>query len=469
MTPSTNGIFASPPRLIALGTTLAAVLLYLMPVPEGISPAAMHGIAICVFAVGLFATAVLPEHLSALLFLTAAMLIGVAPADVVFAGFYSTAFWLLFGGIIIGVAVQKTGIGSRIAAVIADRFVGSYPSLVVGFVIVGLALSFIMPSTLSRMIMLIPLVASVCDHAGYEEGANERTGLILAACCGTWMPSTAILPSNVPNMILAGVAERVFDLSFTYGNYMLIHMPLSGILKAATIVAAVLLLFPSGRASGPQAYEPKPVMPMKADGARLALIIAVTIALWATDFLHHISPAWIGMAAGIACMIPGIGPLTPDDFKTKVSFPSLIYVGGILGIGAVLVETGAGTTIGGWLLAHLPLSPDAPFTSFMSMIGLGMAVNLASTAPSVPAIVGPLAGQIADLTDFPIEAVFMSQVIAYTNVILPYQVPPLIVGLHLGGVSIKDGAKMTVALAVVSVLVICPLSYLWWGWLGLLG
>lgn len=469
MTTHSKGIIASPQKLIALATTVAAIILFVLPAPDGLSDSIMKGSAISLFAVGLFATSAVPEHLSALLFLTLAMILGVAPADVVFAGFYSTAFWLLFGGIIIGVAVQKTGMGARLAAVIANRFMGSYRSLVIGLVIVGVALSFVMPSTLGRIIMLIPLVISLCDHMGYKEGDTERAGLVLATVFGTWMPATSILPSNVPNMVLAGVAEREFDVIFTYGNYLLTHMPINGILKAVTIVAGVLLLFPERPGGAPIQAERQQSQPLKGDGRRLTLILCITIALWALDFVHGVSPAWIGMLAALACMLPGFGMLTTDDFKTKVSYPALIYIGGILGLGAVLVETGAGDAVGGWLLSHVPLSPDAPFTSFMSLIGLGMAVNMASTAPSVPAIVGPLSGQLSELSGFPVHAVLMTQVIGYTSVILPYQVPPLIVGLHLGGVGVKHGAKLTALLALVAVLALCPLNYLWWQWLGLFG
>jgi di/tricarboxylate transporter len=106
--------------------------------------------------------------------------------------------------------------------------------------------------------------------------------------------------------------------------------------------------------------------------------------------------------------------------------------------------------------------------SFYSMIGLGVAVNMASTAPSVPAIVGPLANDLSALSGFPLKTVLMTQVIAYSTVILPYQVPPLVVAMHLGGVSMRDGAKMTLALAIVSVIILIPLNYMWWGSIGLL-
>ena len=39
----------------------------------------------------------------------------VAPASVTFAGFHAAATWLIFGGLVVGVAVTVTGLGARMA------------------------------------------------------------------------------------------------------------------------------------------------------------------------------------------------------------------------------------------------------------------------------------------------------------------------------------------------------------------
>lgn len=468
MTTSNASKLISPSNIIAAVTTLSALILVLIPTPEGVSPTVMKGAALGLFAVGLYATVAIPEYLTALAFFTIAMIFGVAPPDVVFSGFHSTAFWLVFGGLIIGAAVQKTGLGAKLATAITTRLTGGYAMLVFGLALVGIALAFVMPSTMGRVVLLIPIVVALCDHIGYEPGSRERTGLILAMACGTWMPSSAILPSNVPNMVLIGVAENLFGITFNYGEYMLTNLPVNGLLKAALIIGIVMFMFPADPEKQTKDVKETANPPLSIDGKKLALILALTLGFWVTDVFHHISPAWIAMAAAIICLWPGIALINGDDLKTKVNFPSTLYTAGILSLGALLVETGAGDWMGGWLLAHLPLSPDAPLQSFYSMIGLGVAVNMASTAPSVPAIVGPLADELATMTGFPLKTVLMTQVIAYSTVILPYQVPPLIVAMHLGGVSMRDGAKMTLALAIVSVIILIPLNYLWWGWLGLI-
>jgi len=462
------GLTGSPSRLIALCTTIAAGFLILSPAPQGVPASAITGTALCLFAVGLYATVAIPEYLTALVFFTLAMLIGISDANVVFSGFHSTAFWMVFGGLIIGVAVQKTGLGARLATTITSRFSGSYVQLVCGVSLVGVALAFVMPSTMGRVVLLIPIVIALCDELGYEHGTVERSGLILAVSYATWMPSMAILPANVPNMVLAGVSENLFGITFTYGDYMLTHMPVNGLLKVIAIIGLVFLFFPSRNTEAFQDITQQARKPLSAEGRKLAIILTITLGFWITDFLHHISPAWVAMCAAIACLWPGLGLIDGNDLKTKVNFPSAIYVAGILSLGAVLVKTGAGDWVGGWLLAHLPLSKESPVQSFYSMVGLGFLVNMASTAPSVPAVVGPLANEISNLSGIPLKTVLMSQVIAYSAVALPYQAPPLIVALHLGGVRLKDGAKMTLALAAITLIVLVPLNYLWWSWLGLI-
>jgi len=458
----------SPSRLIACLTTATAVLLIAMPTPEGIPPGALTGAALCLLAVGLYATAVIPEYLTALVFFTLAMVLGTADANIVFSGFHSTAYWLVFGGLIVGVAVQKTGLGLRIATSITSKLAQSYTQTVIGIALVGITLSFVMPSTMGRVVLLVPIVLALCDSLGYEKGTRERSGLILAMACGTWMPANSILPANVPNMVLAGVAENLFGVTFNYGEYLLMHMPVNGILKLTLIIGLILVIF---RSSGREVIALAPEKKSKAltpEARRLTIILGITIAFWTTDFIHHISPAWIAMTAALVCLWPGIGLINGDDLKAKFNFPSTIYVAGILSLGALLVETGAGDIAGEWLLAHIIFDKNTPFISFVSMVGLGTAANIATTAPSMPAVIGPLAADISASSGLPLKAVLMSQVIAYSTVVLPYQVPPLIVAMQLGGIPIKDGAKMTLALAALSLLVLVPLNYFWWSWLGLM-
>jgi len=88
---------------VLAGVAIAAALLVLVfpPLPSGETRA----LALIIAALGLWATGAVPEHITAVGFFTMAMLFAVAPPAVVFGGFDSAALWLIFGGLVMGVAV----------------------------------------------------------------------------------------------------------------------------------------------------------------------------------------------------------------------------------------------------------------------------------------------------------------------------------------------------------------------------
>ena len=47
----------------------------------------------------------------------------------------------------------------------------------------------------------------------------------------------------------------------------------------------------------------------------LLILMGIGTSLWATDLLHHISPAIIGIGIGLLAAVPGIGVLDQEDLK----------------------------------------------------------------------------------------------------------------------------------------------------------
>src|SRR5579864_6236466 len=66
----------------------------------------------------------------------------------------------------------------------------------------------------------------------------------------------------------------------------------------------------------------------------------IAIALWVTDFLHHISPAMVGFGIGLVAVLPVIGVLDIEDLK-KVNYLPVFFVACALSIGNVLLSTKA--------------------------------------------------------------------------------------------------------------------------------
>ncbi|VTP83162.1 transporter, divalent anion:Na+ symporter (DASS) family [Leclercia adecarboxylata] len=113
---------------------------------------------IIVVTIILWATSLLPEFLTALLFFTAAMIAKIAPPEVIFGGFASSAFWLVFSGFVLGVAIRKTGLADRAARALSSRLTDSWPLMVASVVLLTYALAFVMPSNMGRIALLMPIV-----------------------------------------------------------------------------------------------------------------------------------------------------------------------------------------------------------------------------------------------------------------------------------------------------------------------
>src|SRR4030095_367861 len=77
-----------------------------------------------------------------------------------------------------------------------------------------------------------------------------------------------------------------------------------------------------------------------AASTRAALLIALAIGLWLTDFIHHIPPSVIGLGVGLAAVLPGIGVLSIEDMKRMNYFP-VFFVAAAVSMGEVLVQTKA--------------------------------------------------------------------------------------------------------------------------------
>jgi di/tricarboxylate transporter len=418
-------------------------------------------------AILLWATNALPEYLTSLLFFAALTVFRAAPPSVAFSGFESAAFWLVLSGFVLGAAIRKVGLADRIANSLAASLTKSWFSMVLGVVGITYALAFVMPSNVGRITLLMPIILALADRTGLTEGTRGRIALALAVGFGTYELSASILPANVPNLVMTGSAERAYGVHFAYMPYLLLHAPILGIAKGVAIAVFLTLMFPAS----PRPVERDLTAKDKMSPAewRLSIILLVTLAMWMTDSLHGIQPAWVGLVAACICLFPGIGFLTSEEFAVGVNFRTCIYLAGILGLAAVVAWSGLGDSIGNAIIPLLPLDPASPGKSFASMLGLSSVLNFVVTANGLPAVFTPLAKSLADHSGLQLGTVLMTQVLAYSAPLLPYQAVPIVVAAGMAKVPMRYAVLTCVIIGAFSYLVLAPIDYFWFralGWIG---
>lgn len=451
------------PHLLTAALVVAAVILFFVPPPAGEPLHMMRAAAVLLLTIGLWATAVIPEHLTGLLFLCLCMLFAIAPANVVFSGFESGTLWLVLGGLVLAEAVRATGLGVRMARALFGESTLSYTGLLSAATIIALLLAFLMPATVSRVLLLLPIFAAMAQRAGLPAGSNGHTGTALAAIIVSFQCGVTVLPANAPNLVLAGAAETLYNKPIIYADYLLLHFPILGCVKAAIIVFMIRWLFPAVTRA-PDAHDAQ--TPMSPQERRLSVILAGALLLWATDFLHGIRPGWIALAAAIITLMPRVGAVPSSVFPERIKLGSFFYVGAVLGFGAVIQNSGLGRLLGGAMLGTLNITPGNDFVNFVKLTTMATVTGLFTTNPSQPALLAPLAAQMAEATGWRIEAALMTLAVGFSLMILPYQAPPVMVGMQVSGITLCQMLRLTLPLAAVCVFVLMPLDYLWWRALG---
>jgi len=393
------------------------------------------------------------------------MLFSVSPPSVVFSGFNSTVLWLIFGGLVIGVGITDTGLGNRIVSKLIVYLNGSYHRLIGGIIIMATFFAFLMPTGMGRVLLLIPIALSISDRFGFGEGSNGRTGIVLAAVLGSVLPGFAILPANIPNMVLVGMSETQCQISLLYGEYLLLHFPVFGVMKGAMIFGLILWLYPDR----PRENMPEELIktgPTSRNEVVLSLMLLILLSFWVTDSIHHIAPGWIALGGALLLMLPGVNIVNSQQLNQKINFFILFLAAGILGLGGMISHSGLGDKLANKLISSLPLGEEKPFLNYIFLSFTSTLTAIATTLAGVPAVMTPLSNKLSQVTGLPIKTVLMAQVMGFSTIIFPYQLPPIVVGMQIAGEKLSAAIKFCFILAVNTILFLFPINYLWWKILG---
>ena len=435
-----------------------ALVLLLMPPPQGIEPIMMRAGAVIILAIGMWATAIVPSYFGSLIFLFAAVVLAVAPPKVVFSGFHAGAMWLVFGGLIFGLGVKQTGLDTRLVRSLLTHFPKIYIGMIYGVFWVATSLALIVPSASGRVALLVPIMVALAKKLGFGEESKGRTGLILAASLGTMVPAFNILPANVPNMALYGAADSVLNIQLTYADYFLLNFPVMGVFALVVYPALIAVLFrDTPRHPGHQ----EKIAAWAGDEKRLLLFLTIALLLWITDSLHGISPAWVALGAAILCLLPRIGMLPPSVLGGEINYGPLLFLAGVIGLGAVANHAGLGTVIAKNLMQFLEFQKGADFQNYASISLTSIVVGLFTTMPAQPSIMVAMTGTLAQATGWSELNVIMASMTAWGVFPFFYQTPPVVVAVALGNLKISDVTKTLICYMILGVLIMLPLHFLW--------
>ena len=423
----------------------------------------MRTSAISGLALALFATRLLPEVVTALGCFLAFLMVDAAPNAVIFSGFTSGGFWLLFAGLIVGTAISVTGLGRQFALRIFQKTGDSYIKAALLLALSGLGLGLLVPATMPRIIILMPVALSLSNTMGYEIGSRGHVGLTVTGAIATLLPTYAILTANLPTIIHFGAFETLYDIKPSYARYFIEQAPANAVRFMVLLV--LMLPFASARSDKKSVLDAP--MPFTYTQRKLLILLGSAILFWALDTFHGISPAWVALLLATVLLIPGFGILDSNVMKTKIDISPAFFIAAVFAISAVAQHTGLGTILADRLIPVLRLGDGSDLRDLYSVFGLSTVLSHLTTSPAAPAILAPLAGAIAAETGWSIETIAMAQVLGISTPLLPYQAPPLIIAMALAKIPMIALLRVCLLLAMAVAVIGVPITYFWWSYLGM--
>lgn len=452
---------------------LLFLLLEITGGPESMSPLAYHVFCITIWMALWWITEAVPIAVTALLPIILFPMTGAVPIGITTASFGHKYIFLYMGGFMLAIAIERWKLHRRIALSIISLIGTKVPHIILGFMIASAFLSMWISNT-ATAVMMLPIGMAIADQFRKHTGATSSDfgkALMLGIAYSSSIGGIATLIGTPPNLVLAGVLEKIYGVKLGFFEWSRFAFPLAVILlaiswKYLTRYAYDLreVSFPGGKEEirnmkqelGPVTYEEKAVLAVFVITAS-AWIFRALIQQW----IPGIDDTIIAMMAGVSLfIIPAKSErrsLISWEEAVKLPWGIILLFGG----GMALAEGFSQTGLANWIAERMTELDNMPF--WVILILLVTAVNfltevtsnMATTAMLLP-ILAPMALSL-DLHPFLImTAVTLAASCAF---MLPVATPPNAIVFGSGYLRIPDMMKSGAALNVISIILVTVSVY----------
>jgi sodium-dependent dicarboxylate transporter 2/3/5 len=467
---------AAPPsrsvdlRTAAMLAALGAGAFGFWLLPLGIAPAAHKALAIGLFMIAAWMTQVLDHGIAGILGCFLFWMFGAARFETAFSGFADTSPWFLFGAVAFGLMAAKSGLARRLAFVVMRAVGHSYPRLLLGLIISNFLLTPIVPSGIARVVIMAAIAIGLVDAFGVGKGSNIARGMFIILVYQATIFDKMVI-AGAASITARGAIERFGGVNVLWSRWALAYLPCDVIVMIVAWRLA-LWLYPPETAllPGGAAYLEREMRAMgrwSAAERRAALLMTGAIALWVTDFVHHIPAPMIGLGVGLLAMMPGLGVLESEDVR-RINYLPIFFVAAAVSLSNVLAQTKALDVLTATLFKGIE-----PFigTGWLSTLTLYWAAFLYHIV--IGNEIAMLATSIPPLMDYAKQhaidplALGMLWTFGAGPKIFMYESAVLVVGYSYGYFDNRDMLKVGALLSIVTAVILLLLVPLYWPLIGI--
>jgi sodium-dependent dicarboxylate transporter 2/3/5 len=382
------------------------VILLLLPPPDGMPLPAWRVVALAGLMATWWMTQALPLTATALLPFLLLPAFGIMTATEAAGSYYSPILFLVLGGAILALAIERTGLHRRLALAIVRRGGATPGAMLFAFMAATALISMIVSNTATALIMM-PIALAVLHSARIAPGHTDgfagalAMGIAFAASIG----GLATLVGSPTNAIAAGIIERTAGLRIDFLTWASYGIPL--VLLAIPLCWFILMRV---QKVAPTDFDPAAALTAIGEAGawttaekRLIPIILLTVAAWVTlplaaDLLPRdvLVDGTVAVAAALLLFVipDGSGrPLLTWNEANRAPWDVIMLFGGGLALAAGIAESGLDQWLG---TALEPLQAVHPLVIALALVALVILItefasNVAAASGIIPVVAGIIA------------------------------------------------------------------------------
>jgi anion transporter len=479
-----------------LAATVALVVVLVLPTPAGLPLAGQYMLAILAFAVIVWMTEALDYSVSAVViaalttfFLAyapdaakpaagaAAMGTGAA-LNIALSGFSNSAVALVGAACFIAAAMSATALDKRIALFVLSKVDAKVNHIVIGAMVVGFLLAFIVPSTTARVACLVPIMMGFILAFNVDKQSRFAGLLMITTAQTASIWNVGIKTAAAQNMVAVGFIEKQLKGQITWADWFIAAAPFAAIMTIALYFIMTRMLKPemdeiagSRNTIGEQLAA---LGKMTLNEWKLLVIVLVLLGFWATEkTLHNFDTSSTTIAAIALMLLPRIGVM---DWKaSQKAFPwgtVMLFAVGI-SLGTALLQTKAAGWLANIIVHNLGLENASAFailmmlSLFLIVIHLGFASATALASTMIPIVISVLLAVKTPGLNIVGMTMILQFVVSF-GFILPVNAPQNMIAYGTGTFTSRDFVRTGLVITVVATLLLVVFALTYWSWMGYL-
>jgi sodium-dependent dicarboxylate transporter 2/3/5 len=435
------------------------LILFMLPIPSGMSSAGMAVLSVVVWASIMWVTEAIPVGVSGLLIPMLLVLSGGAkPFPNAASGFSTPVVALCLTAFIFAAVMQAAGLDRRIALSLLKWMKAKTVNGVIwAMFVVNFVLSLIIPAANARAATLLPVINGICNFFDDDEKgkAGKKAIVIQTLVYGSMISGMCILTAHLPNYVLINLFTKNLRFSLSYFDWFKLQWPYLGMFVITqwwvqhyfkTRDVGVR----GGHAAVEQMYADLPKT-SQTEWIILAVFGAVALA-WMLEPLHKIAAQNVALIGLAVLFFPGVLSFKWQEIQNRTIWGTLLLLAGALSLSAAMSSSGLAKYLAD-IMAPIAMERSWWMTLMIMMVGthiirIGMLSNVAAITMLAPILVA-LAPKLG------LHPVAFTMLVADTDTfayLLPTQITAAVIAYSSGTFRMQDYFKVGWVAVIVAIL-----------------